>query len=259
MVEEKVKTTTKKSQPKVVKAKTVKSKTVVASEKNEATVKVAEKKEHGLKLDVINTAGEKDGTITLPENIFGVKINPQLIAQAVRVYLVNQRRGTASTKTRGEVDGTTRKIYRQKGTGRARHGGIRAPIFVKGGIAHGPKPKNYELKMPANMKKAAFLSALSSKVKSGEIKIVTGVEALETKTKAFARAFDAWGLVKKGRNVLLVLPQDAKNIYQSARNLAGVTITTAGRLHTYEILQHKVVILMKDTVKTLEEKVKKHE
>jgi len=205
-----------------------------------------------LKIDVLNTEGKTVGSITLPKNIFGAKINPQLMAQAVRIYLVNQRRGTVSTKTRGEVDGSTRKIYRQKGTGRARHGGIRAPIFVKGGIAHGPKPKDYALHLPKNMKRAALLSALSAKVKDQQIAIVDGLESLERKTKFVAKAFDNWGLLRKERNTLLILPIDMQDIYRITRNLAGVTITSADRVNTYEILQHKTIVLMKDAIESLE-------
>jgi len=228
-------------------------------EASSQSVKIEESKKENirenqgnLKVNVLNTEGKTVGSITLPKNIFGAKINPQLMAQAVRIYLVNQRRGTVSTKTRGEVDGSTRKIYRQKGTGRARHGGIRAPIFVKGGIAHGPKPKDYALHLPKNMKRAALLSALSAKVKDQQIAIVDGLESLERKTKFVAKAFDNWGLLRKERNTLLILPIDMQDIYRITRNLAGVTITSADRVNTYEILQHKTIVLMKDAIESLE-------
>ncbi len=206
----------------------------------------------GLHVNLLDTTGNVVGTISLPEKIFGVQVNSQLIAQAVRVFLVNQRQGTARTLTRGEVDGSTRKIYRQKGTGRARHGGIRAPLFVKGGIAHGPKLKDYSLTMPKKMKRAALFSALSAKVKDGEIKVVTGLEALEVKTKAFSHAFDTWGIAQKKRNVLFVLPNDMENIYRGVRNMAGVTITTAQRLNTYEVLKHNAIIMVKESIDTID-------
>ena len=230
-----------------------KTKKVVAKKtapKKEAAPKAekTEKKAVSLTVDIFDTVGKSAGTVTLPEALFGAKVNPVLMAQAVRVYLVNQRQGTVSTKTRGEVDGSTRKIYRQKGTGRARHGGIRAPIFVKGGVAHGPKPKDYNLSLSKNMKKAAFASALTAKLHGNGIKVVTGVEKLGMKTKSFAEAFAKWGLDEKKRSALVVLPKDSKEMYKGMRNLAGVDVTTAARLNTFEVLKYKTVVLLKDTV-----------
>src|SRR5581483_3879222 len=124
-----------------------------------------------LSASVYDLKGKAIGRVTLPSEVFGVEENPHLLAQAVRVYLANQRQGTVSTKTRGEVQGSTRKIYRQKGTGRARHGGIRAPIFVHGGIVFGPKPREFSLSMPQKMRRLALFTALSGKVKDGELKI----------------------------------------------------------------------------------------
>jgi large subunit ribosomal protein L4 len=216
--------------------------------KSKAAEKATEVKEVSLTVTVLDTDGKVAGKVTLPKEVFGAKANPQLVAQAVRVYLVNQRRGTVSTKTRGEVDGSTRKIYRQKGTGRARHGGIRAPIFVKGGIAHGPKPKDYSLSFPKKMKQVAFASALSGKVKEGGIKVVTGIDKLEKKTKEFAKAFENWGFSKKNRKTIFVLPKDMQDLYRAMRNLKGITVTTADRLNTYDVLKHKAVVLMKEAV-----------
>jgi len=235
-----VKTTEKKVVVKAVKE--------VKAPKAPSVVKAMDGKKVSLTVDVFDTAGKAAGSIILPEALFGAKINPVLMAQAVRVYLVNQRQGTVSTKTRGEVDGSTRKIYRQKGTGRARHGGIRAPIFVKGGVAHGPKPKNYELSLSKNMKKAAFASALTAKLHGNGIKVVTGVEKLGLKTKAFADAFAKWEVDSKKRNALVVLPKDSQELYRGMRNLEGVAITTAARLNTYEVLRYKTIVLLKDTV-----------
>src|SRR6266404_5428662 len=129
------------------------------TEKAYATVSVA----------VVGIDGKVSGKVSLPGEMFGEKVNKALLAQAVRVYLANQRQGNASTKTRGEVDGSTAKIYRQKGTGRARHGSKRAPIFVKGGIVFGPKPRDFSLSLPQKMKRKALFSALSAKVKDKEV------------------------------------------------------------------------------------------
>lgn len=240
--------TTKKTTVK----KAVKKTVTESVKKTVAPKEPKTEKNHGtLTIDILNADGKTSGSVKLPEVIFGVKINPALIAQAVRVYLLNQRQGTVSTLTRGEVDGSTRKIYRQKGTGRARHGGIRAPIFVKGGVGHGPKPVDYKASLSKNMRKAALFSALSGKVKNDEIKIVTGIEN-ETKTKAFAKAFANWGVNSKDRNVLFVMPSYNEALFKGARNLEGITITPANMLNTYEVLKHKTIFFVKDAVEALE-------
>ncbi len=233
--------------PKAVKKTVAKAEAVAVKETKTATVKA----QPGLTLDVVDTKGVATEKITLPEAVFGVKVNKELIAQAVRVYLVNQRRGTVATKSRGEVDGSTRKIYRQKGTGRARHGGIRAPIFVKGGIAHGPKQKNYELSMSKQMRKAAFVSALSSRLSDGAIMVVAGVEKLAPKTKNYADMFAALTAGVKKRNILFVMPKHSKEIYTASRNCEGVEITSAAQLNTYEVLAHKKIVFMQDAIAAL--------
>src|SRR6185437_1250962 len=153
------------------------------------------------------------------------------------------------TKTRGEVDGSTRKIYQQKGTGRARHGGIRAPIFVKGGIAHGPKPRDYSLHLPTQMKRAAIRSALTTKLQAGDITFVTGFEKIDTKTKTMAQALHT---VTKNKKLLFVMSHDMEKVFKSARNIAGVKVTTAQRVNTYDLLQAKTVVMMKDAVTVME-------
>src|SRR6185437_7247197 len=166
------KTAVKKEAPKKVskpsaKAAEVKETASKSAVKAEVAVSVSQKEKSKVapvSVDVVGIDGKVTGKIALPGEIFGEKLNKALLAQAVRVYLANQRQGNASTKTRGEVDGSTRKIYRQKGTGRARHGSVRAPIFVHGGIAHGPKPRDFSLTMPQKMKQKALFSALSTKL-----------------------------------------------------------------------------------------------
>lgn len=232
-----------------VKKETVYSSNEVRSSRSSRTVKPEPKTTGSLKIEMIDIAGKAAGSIDLPKEIFGAKINDVLMAQAVRVYLANQRLGTASTKTRGEVDGSTRKIYRQKGTGRARHGGVRAPIFVKGGIAHGPKPKDYSLALSKNMKTAALRSALSAKVKAGEVAVVAGFEKLE-KTAAAAKALAHTGYSKKAK-MLLVLPKHDEKLYKAVRNLAGMTVTPAQLLNTYEVLHAKQVVFMKEAVEAM--------
>ncbi len=205
-----------------------------------------------LTVSVYDVKGKSAGTLTLPVELFGQEINQKLLAQAVRVYRANQRQGTAKTKTRGEVSYSTRKLWKQKGTGRARHGGRGAPLFVKGGTAHGVKLRDYSLSLSKNMKKAALISALSSKV--AEIKVVKGFEKIEQKTKIVASAFDTMGLM--ATKTLFVLPKDLENVYKAARNIKGVTVTVADRLTTYDILQTKTLVFMQESIGVLEKRVK---
>jgi len=207
-----------------------------------------------LSASVYDVKGKAIGRVSLPVEIFGVEVKPSLLAQAVRVYLANQRQGTLSTKTRGEVQGSTRKIYRQKGTGRARHGGIRAPIFVHGGIAFGPKPRDFSLSMPQKMRRQALFGALSTKLKDGEIKIMGGLEKIQPKTKVMAKALKSLEINGK---TLLVTPGGYKNfesVFRAARNIEGVKIMTAETLNTYDVLNNRALILMKESIDT----IKKH-
>lgn len=208
----------------------------------------------GLTADVLNLKGVSIGKITLPGEIFGVDANKSLIAQAVRVFQNNQRAGTHDTKTRGEVTGSTRKIYRQKGTGRARHGSIKAPIFIGGGIAHGPHPKDYSQTMPKQMKRLALFGALSDKYKNGQIKIVRGFEKIEAKTKNMSDAMTNLKL-NPGKhykpNTFLVISQKADNIWRSGRNIPYLTIGEAKLLNAYTVLSYKNIIVAEEAVGVL--------
>lgn len=217
-------------------------------------VKTASKAEvkSSLTIDVYGLDGKVEGKLTLPEEIFGEKVNKTLLAQAVRVYLANKRQGNASTKTRGEVDGSTRKIYRQKGTGRARHGSVRAPIFVKGGIVFGPKPRDFSLDLPKKMRRKALFSALAAKLHDGELKVLSGLEAMEPKTKQFVAAMKNLDLLEK--KLLLVMADDLKSVKRASKNVQGVSSTAVKRLNAYDVLNNKHVVVMKDAV----EEMKKH-
>ncbi|MEK9178525.1 MAG: 50S ribosomal protein L4 [Patescibacteria group bacterium] len=203
----------------------------------------------GLSVTVYNAKGLKAGTMTLPKEIFGAEVNERLLAQAVRVYLSNKRQGTVSTKTRGEVKGSSRKIYRQKGTGRARHGSIRAPIFVKGGLVFGPKPRDFSLTLPKKMRKAALISALSGKLKDGDIKVIQGLEKLPPKTKNMAQGLSKIG--DYGKRTLLVTAGKAENVVRAGRNIEDLEIISANMLNAYRILNNKSVIFMKDSIESL--------
>lgn len=242
--------TAKSSKSKVQKAKVAK-----AAAKPRSTSSVRElPKETGLKLSVYDLRGAVVESITLPKEIFDAKINNPLMAQAVRVHLANQRRGTLKTKSRGEVAISTRKIYRQKGTGRARHGAASAPIFVGGGIAFGPKPRDFSLKLNQNMKKAALFSALSVKLKDGTIKIVANLEKIEPKTKKMADVIKHLGLNNKKQQILLVLSAATdKDVVRAARNIKGITILSANQLNTYVVLASNEIVFMRKAIDSLKE------
>lgn len=207
-----------------------------------------------LSIDVYDLKGKVVEKLALPKEIFGAKVNSALVAQAVRVYLANQRSGTASTKTRGEVQGSTRKIWRQKGTGRARHGGIRAPIFVKGGIAFGPKPRDFSLDLPKKMRRLALFSVLSQKYKDGHIRVVKGLEKIEPKTKEMVSVMSSLEVNSKNKKVLLVIPQTENHIQvvKAARNITGVEFIQASQLNTYQTLENKIVLFMRDALPVVE-------
>lgn len=238
--------------------KPVKNETVEASvEIKKAEIKdTVSKKKSGIpKVKVFNKDGKVLEEIELPKEVFAAKINPVLMAQAVRVHLANQRMGTASTKTRGQVQGSTRKIYRQKGTGRARHGAITAPIFVGGGIVFGPRPRDYSLKLPQKMKKLALYSALSSKYANNQVIILDGLKDIKAKTKEFVKIIINLNLAnkkKKGDNILFVLPEKIEYLEKSARNVEGVTIERAQLLNTFEVLKNKYILLLKESVNVIQ-------
>lgn len=225
---------------------------VAVSASNAATAKPA--KTVDLSASVFDTKGKLAGKITLPSEIFGAKINNPLMSQAVRVYLANQRLGTVKTKNRGEVDKTTKKVWQQKGTGRARHGSRRAPIFVGGGLAFGPRPRDFSLKLSKKMKTLALFSALSSKLKDSELKIIKGLENIAPKTKIMAGILKNFGI--EDNRVLLVMPKVGDgfgNVYRAARNIEAIEILSANTINTYKILDNKLVLLMKDSIDVIKD------
>jgi len=221
-------------------------------------VKIQKKTESKLQADIYDVKGKVIGKTALLKEIFATKVNPYLLAQAVRVYLANQRQGTHSTKTRGEVTGSTRKIYRQKGTGRARHGDIKAPIFIGGGITFGPKPRDHSLSLSEKMRKKALFSALTNKFQAGEIKIISGLENMNAKTKEMEQIFKNLKLVERKTDkqamILLVLPSKLDNIFFAGRNLDYLTLGQAKLLNTYEVLTHKNLLFTKEALSTLVER-----
>lgn len=207
-------------------------------------------------IDIFSITGTKKGKMSLPKEVFSAKINPSLMAQAVRIYLANQRRAHAKTKARGEVSGSGRKIWRQKGTGRARHGDRYAPIFVGGGVAHGPTGReNWGKALPKKMKKQALASALTSKLKDKEIMVIDGLENIKGKTQEMVKVLDKIGMRRKEK-VLLVLSKSRQNIIRAVRNIPGVKIAQITSLNTYKILSGGKILFSKEAIKSLEEQWK---
>lgn len=208
---------------------------------------INDKRQTKLSIPVYSLTGRASGTLALPKEIFGQEVNKKLLSQAIRVYLTNQKIFTASTKGRGEVEGSTAKIYRQKGTGRARHGSIRAPIFVGGGIVFGPTPRKVRLDLPKKMKKAALLSALSDKASSKDIIGVSGIEKATGKTKEVTIL-----LKKVGTDNALIITSDKQdNVVRAVRNIQGVSVLPANLINAYEVLRHEILLLTKEAVERL--------
>jgi large subunit ribosomal protein L4 len=197
------------------------------------------------KVEILDPTGKKVGEHELDAAVFGVQVNVPLMHQVVTAGMAAQRAGTHSTKTRAEVSGGGKKPWRQKGTGRSRHGSSRSPIWVGGGIAHGPKPKDYEKKVPKKMKRLALLSALSDCAREGRITIVDGLSFSEPNTKEALGVLE--GLKAEGL-VLLVLATPDTMIEKSFRNLSQVHIAYAGNLGTHEILYADWVVFTKDAI-----------
>lgn len=195
--------------------------------------------------------GKEEDSLTLPEKLFGAKVNRPLLSQALRVYLSNQKAHFSNTKTRGEVQGSTKKIRRQKGTGGARHGAIRAPIFVGGGIALGPKFRKVVLSLPKKMKKAALVSALSAKAQRGEVAGISGLEKISGKTAQVAGLFKR--LNKK--SALIVADGKDEKLSWAVRNLPGIEVLTVDQLNALSVIRRQTLMMTREAVKRLEEKI----
>lgn len=199
---------------------------------------------------VYNQLGEKISTMSLKGEVFNVEVNKSAMFDAVNVYRSNMRQGTSKTKKRDEVSGGGKKPWRQKGTGRARAGSSRSPLWVGGGIVFGPSgDQNYKLQQNKKEHRLALKSALTVRAQDG-LKVVDVIELKEVKTKAFAEIVSA---LKLAGRILVVLPEIEENVALSARNLANVTITTPDNVSVYDLLNHQAVIMSKAAVKALEE------
>ena len=202
------------------------------------------------KVDVYDIKGKKVSDIELADSVFGIEPNENIVHSVLVNYLANQRQGTQSTKTRAEVSGGGKKPWRQKGTGRARQGSIRAPQWIKGGIALGPKPRSYKYSVNKKEKRLAIKSVLSSKVLEKELTVVDKLELAEIKTKTMVKALQD---LKVEGKTLIILPENNKNVLMSSRNIEGVKTIVANNINIFDLLKYTNLILPVDTVKKLEE------
>ena len=202
------------------------------------------------KVNVYNMQGEVVEQMELSENIFGVEINEHVVYEVVKNQLANKRQGTQSTKTRAEVRGGGRKPWKQKGTGRARAGSTNSPVFVGGGVAFGPKPRDYSYKVPKKVRRLAMKSALSSKVQNNEIIVLDALNMEAPKTKEFAQILKNINASKKA---LVVTAENNENVVKSARNIEGVQAATVNTINVYDILKYDTFVITTDAVKKVEE------
>lgn len=197
---------------------------------------------------VMNTAGKEVNTVTLPADIFEVEVNVGLMHQAFVRQMANARQGNNSTKRRGEVRGSTAKIYRQKGTGRARHGARTAPIFVGGGQAHGPKPRSYEKDMPKKMRRGAIRSALSALLRDEQLVIIDNIEIAQPRTKEIKQVLNA---LTGGENALVLFTERSENIQRSVSNLPKARALRANYLNVRDLLHYDKVIMPLDALEVI--------
>ena len=202
------------------------------------------------KIDVYNIEGKKVSDIELADSVFGIEPNEKIVHSVLVNYMANQRQGTSNTKTRAEVSGGGRKPWKQKGTGRARQGSIRAPQWVKGGIALGPKPRSYKYTVNKKERRLAIKSLLSSKVLEKELTVVDKLELAEIKTKTMVKALAD---LKVEGKTLIVLPENNKNVLMSARNIEGVKTITLNNINVFDLLKYNNLVLPLETVKKIEE------
>ncbi len=204
-----------------------------------------------MKTDVYDKKAVKVGTVELPDRLFGRSWKPDLVHQSVRTQALNKRNNIAHAKDRSEKRGGGRKPWRQKGTGRARHGSIRSPIWRGGGVTHGPlKERNFKLKLNKKMRQGAMFSVFSKRVKEGEVRVVDSLAMDEPKTKELSEVL---GNFMEAKLSFLIIPSpDNKNIYRASRNIQGVKSLDAKSLNVYDLLRYKNILLEKDAIGEIE-------
>lgn len=201
---------------------------------------------------VKNLNSEEVGEIELSDEVFGAPLNKALIYSAVKCYLANQRAGTSATKTRGNTKGSGRKLWKQKGTGRARVASLRSPLWKGGGNVHGPQPRDWSYSIPKKMRRGAMRSVLSERLREGGLVIVESFELASHKTKEFAATLDALGL---NRRTLVVDSPANGNLVLSSRNVRAVTLVSPGNVNVYDLLTHEQVALTREAAVQLEKQL----
>ena len=206
------------------------------------------------KVDVLDLNKNKVGELELAESVFGAEVNEDLLYESVRHYLAGTRAGTHKVKTRHEVAGSGKKLWKQKGTGRARMGSVRSPVWRHGGTVHGPVPRDYSYKLPRKMQLGALRSALSAKLKDGDLMIVSAFQLADHKTKAFTQTLKKFDATKK---VLLVETTENRNLELSARNIEGVEVVRSHEVHPYQLLGAGRILLTQAAATKLSETLAK--
>ncbi len=199
-------------------------------------------------VDMLNSAGETVSQIDLPDDIFCVPVKKSILHDVVRYQLVARREGTAASKTRGMVSGSTRKLFRQKGTGNARAGSIKSPLRRSGGVIFGPSPRSYEIKVPKKVRKLALKMALSSKFEANQLFVIDDFKLDAVKTKAFAQILEKLNL----RDLLIVSDEEDSKLYLSSRNIPRVKVIKTPGLNVYDILKHKNLLLVQSSLENIQ-------
>lgn len=202
------------------------------------------------KVTIYNISGDQVGEIELSDDVFGIEVNENAMYEVVKNQLANKRQGTQSTKTRGEVRGGGRKPWKQKGTGRARVGSSRSPLWIGGGVSFAPKPRDYSYRLPKKIRKLAMKSALTSKVNNDEIIVLDGLNISAPKTKEMINILSNLNADKKA---LIVMDERNDAVIKSARNIPGIKTTSVNTLNVYDILKYDKFIITKDAVQKVEE------
>ncbi|MEJ2638683.1 MAG: 50S ribosomal protein L4 [Desulfosarcinaceae bacterium] len=199
-------------------------------------------------IDVLNTTGEKVAQAELADEIFAVAVKPSVMHQVVTAQLAARRTGTAAVKRRSDVKGSTRKLYRQKGTGRARKGDIKSPVLRGGGVVFGPNPRSYEKKVPKKVRKLALKMALSSKLQDNDLLVVDSMEMERIKTKDFVGIINALA----ADNALIITADKNENLERSSRNVPDIKVMRTEGLNVYDILKHRKLVLLKGSLEGIE-------
>jgi large subunit ribosomal protein L4 len=199
-------------------------------------------------IDVKNMAGDKVSQVDLSDSIFNIEVKPEVLHEVVKMQLACRRAGTASVKRRSDVQGSTRKLYRQKGTGRARRGDIKSPVMRGGGVVFGPKPKSYAYSVPKKVRRLALKMALSSKLQSNDLVVVDNMDLGTPKTKQFVEIMKALKL----ENALIITPLENENLELSSRNVGSVKVMRTEGLNVYDVLKYQSLVLLEPSVSGIE-------